>query len=47
MKKITNQTTRSTKHTDVQQEPQRVAARLEGVVKNKGSKPKKKTAKQK
>jgi hypothetical protein len=33
---------RSTRHTDVQQEPRRVASRLEGVVKNIGIKPKKK-----
>lgn len=38
MKYNKNQTVRSHKHTDVQQEPRRVAARLEGVVKNKGIK---------
>ena len=36
---------RSTKHTDVQQEPRRVASRLEGVVRNLGIKPKKKEPK--
>lgn len=36
---------RSTKHTDTQVEPHRVAARLEGVVKNRGIKPKKKSPK--
>lgn len=29
---------RSTKHSDIQQEPHRVASRMEGVVKNRGSK---------
>jgi hypothetical protein len=48
MKEINNNPLmRSTKHTDVQQEPPRVAARLEGVVRNKGIKPKKKVSKTK
>lgn len=34
---------RATKHTDIQQEPHRVASRLEGVVKNVGITPQKKT----
>ena len=42
MKFNKNQTVRSRKHTDIQQEPNRVAARLEGVMKNKGIKPLKK-----
>jgi hypothetical protein len=36
---------RSTKHIDIQQEPRRVASRMEGVVKNVGTKPKKKKSK--
>ncbi len=36
---------RSTKHTDIQQQPHRVASRLEGVVKNTGIKNKKKAKK--
>ncbi len=42
--KYSEGTPRSTKHTDIQQTPHRVASRLEGVVKNIGSKPKKKEA---
>ncbi|MEY2665636.1 MAG: hypothetical protein RLZZ480_741 [Candidatus Parcubacteria bacterium] len=34
-------------HTDKQQEPRRVASRMEGVVKNKGTKNEKKEPKQK
>lgn len=37
---------RSTKHTDEQQEPHRVASRMEGVVKNLGTKPKRKKGKE-
>lgn len=38
---------RSTKHSDIQKEPPRVAHRLEGVVKNTGIKPRKKAKKSK
>jgi hypothetical protein len=37
---------RSTKHTDIQQQPPRVAARMEGVVKNRGTKKQKKEPKE-
>ncbi len=47
MKSNKIQAVRSIRHTDVQREPHRVAARLEGVVKNIGSKPRKKMSKQK
>ncbi len=33
---------RSTKHSDIQQEPRRVASRMEGAVKNAGNRSKKK-----
>jgi len=36
---------RSTRHTDIQQEPRRVASRMEGVVKNRGIKKQKKEPK--
>lgn len=36
---------RSSKHTDIQQEPRRMPSRLEGVVRNLGIKPKKKEPK--
>ncbi len=42
MEKKPNTPARSTKHTDIQKEPMRVASRLEGVVKNRGIKNKKK-----
>lgn len=46
MKKTTEKgEPRSTKHTDIQQEPRRVASRMEGVVKNAGTKKTKKAAK--
>ena len=38
----TNVTTKLRRHTGVAEEPRRAAARLEGVVKNKGIKPKRK-----
>lgn len=40
-------TVRSSKYDAIQQEPHRVAPRLEGVIKNRGIKPKKKKPKQK
>lgn len=36
---------RSTKHTDIQQSPRRVASRMEGVVKNNGTRNNKKSPK--
>lgn len=45
MKHTIHNKVHTTKHTDIQQQPPRVAARLEGVVKNKGIKPKKKEPK--
>ena len=36
---------RSTKHTDIQQSPRRVASRMEGTVKNRGNKNSKKAPK--
>lgn len=42
MKKNLSKTKRLRRHIDIQQQPHRVAARLEGVVKNRGIKPKKK-----
>lgn len=47
MKKVHTGSVRSTKHTDIQAEPRRVAARQEGVVRNIGIKPTKKLPKQK
>jgi len=42
LEKKPNQLPRSTKHTDIQQAPHRVASRMEAVVKNRGIKNKKK-----
>jgi hypothetical protein len=46
MKEIKPNSARPHRHTDIQRAPHRVAARLEGVVKNLGIKPDKKSPKE-